>query len=104
MEEGKKKRWRPSLTAYRALESENEELKKGNVTKVLRDHIDALEAENTSLKHSCTQLKKKLAVVRDQVKGAVVDYNRARREVLWLRGRSLWKRIINDTYYKEEGD
>lgn len=101
MEEEKKKRWRPSVAEYRRLEKENEELRKGNtsnVTKVLRDHIEALESENTSLKRSNELMEKELRKTQEKVFSFEAQYLEQREMVFFLENRGLWARIINRKY------
>ena len=84
--EEKKKRWRPSLTAYRALEKEVAELK---------TQVETLEKSNGFMEMELQRMQTK-------ADGACQDYNRVRREILWLRGRNLWQRIVNRKYKEEE--
>ena len=97
--EEKKKRWRPSLTAYRELESENGKLKAERFQfEDMRVQCEAVIDKNRVLEQSNKLMEKELETLREQAKGATVDYNKARREVLWLRNRNLWQRIINKQY------
>lgn len=82
----KKKRWRPSLTAYRSLEKEVAELK---------TQVETLEKSNGFMEMELQRMQTK-------ADGACQDYHRARREVLWLRSRNLWQRIVNRKYKEEE--
>lgn len=100
--EEKKKRIRPTWTQVRKLEAEIAELKESNqkgskeqsVLKELRDKIKTLQTSN---KHMEDELER----VRKQADGASKDYNRARREVLFLRSRGFWSRVFNRMDYEE---
>lgn len=90
--EEKKKRWRPSLTAYRKLESEVSTLK-AELSK-----FEGMRTQYSNLEKSNKLMENELEKLREQASGASVDYNKARCEVLWLRNRNLWQRIINKQY------
>ena len=115
-----KKRWRPSLAQYRELEAKLEEqiegtshivadchgwrrkyrelikeISKGNDKKVLRDHIDALECENKTLRHSNelmeTELKRNSQVLEWNTK----VMNDLRGVLHNLKSRGFWARVFN---------
>ena len=109
-----KKRWRPSLTAYRTLESELFEYKKrfddlaekerfeakaySNLERAYNELLETCNAQRShihALEHSNTSLERGLKDERKLRNGAVEDYNKARQEVLQMRNRNLWQRIIN---------
>lgn len=120
--EEKNKRFRPSLTAYRALEKELVELKmqlsesnrKPNEngsfdghceTEELKQKLDSqiegtstIVAESDAWREKYRELKAKYDAVLKRAKDASADYNKARREVLWLRERNLWQRIMNHQF------
>lgn len=118
--EEKKKRWRPSLTAYRELEKKLEsqiegtsrivqdcdgwrekyrelikEISNGNDKKVLRDHIKALECENRTLRHSNelmeTELKRNSQVLEWNTRAM----NELRGVLHNLKSRGFWARVFN---------
>lgn len=120
MKEEKKKRWRPSLTQYRELEAKLEEqiegtsrivadcrgwrakyrelikeISKGNDKKVLRDHIEALECENKTLRHSNelmeTELKRNSQVLEWNTRAM----NELRGVLHNLKSRGFWSRVFN---------
>jgi ribosome recycling factor len=112
-----KKRFRPTLTAYRALENEVMELRKSVDTdlvakcKKLKEELTEVRAncvhtsifdemvnKNRTLEQSNKHLEDEINRLREHVNGATDDYHKARREVLWLRNRNLWQRIINAGY------
>ena len=72
MEEGKKKRWRPSLTEYRTLEE--------RIVMTEREYGDALEA---------------LARKREEYERLLEVNNALRGEIASLRGRGFFKRLFN---------
>ena len=90
--EEKKKRWRPSLTEYRKLESEISTLK------AELSRYEGMRAQYEKAINENSTLEKEKESLREQARGATVDYNKARREVLWLRERNLWQRIVNKQY------
>ena len=120
MEEGKKKRWRPSLAQYRELERRIDEqiegtslvvadchgwrakyrnlideISKGNDKKVLRDHIEALECENKTLKRSNEmmegEIKKMFKEIGElQNKCVTIEYN-----YKLYKNRGFWARLFN---------
>ena len=107
--EEKKKRWRPSLTAYRALENEVSELKEkvrrlmgrkssDDCVKVLRDHIEALENENSTLKRSNELMEKGRNVLNSDVATLKKENEALRDELRLLKGRGFWSRLLNKEY------
>ena len=93
--EEKKKRWRPSLTAYRALENLVSELKEENARLIskeesdrLKDKISVLEKSNKLLEEECDNLRGKL-----EEAGSTIDA--MDKEIFALCHRSLWARIFN---------
>lgn len=107
--EEKKKRWRPSLTAYRALENEVSELKEkvrrlmgrkssDDCVKVLRDHIEALENENSTLKRSNELMEKGRDTLNDSVQTLRKENEKLRSDIRLLKGRGFWSRLLNKDY------
>lgn len=93
--EEKKKRWRPSLTAYRALENLVSELKEENARLIskedsdrLKDKISVLEKSNKLLEEECDNLRGKL-----EEAGSTIDA--MDKEIYALCHRNLWQRILN---------
>lgn len=93
--EEKKKRWRPSLTAYRELENLVSELKEENARLIskeesdrLKDKISVLEKSNKLLEEECDNLRGKL-----EEAGSTIDA--MDKEIFALCHRSLWARIFN---------
>ena len=120
MEEGKNRRWRPSLSQYRELEARLEEqiegtsrivadcdgwrakyrdlideISKGNDKKVLRDHIEALECENKTLKRSNEYMNCELEMIRGTESDVTKENKELRDLVFYLKNRGLWERITN---------
>ena len=116
----KTKRWRPSLTQYRELQAKLdeqiegtsrivadcdgwrakyrsiiEEISKGNDKKVLRDHIEALECENRTLRHSNEMMETELEKMRASDNEFARENRELRDEVFCLRNRSFWARVFN---------
>ena len=118
--EEKKKRWRPSLTQYRELQTKLdeqiegtslivadchgwrakyrsiiEEISKGNDKKVLRDHIEALECENRTLRHSNELMETELRR-NNEVINMCDNANRDLRGILHnIKSRGFWARVFN---------
>ena len=120
MEEGKKKRWRPSLAQYRELLRRIDEqidgtsrivadchgwrakyrdliksISEGKEKKVLRDHIEALECENETLKHSNRLMEAELENIRMSDNEYSRENRELRDELYYLRNRGLWARVFN---------
>lgn len=120
MEEGKKKRWRPSLAQYRELERRIDEqidgtslivadchgwrakyrnlideISKGNDKKVLRDHIEALECENETLRHSNKLMETELKRVNGLLDWSKKVSNELLEELIFLKNRGFWARLFN---------
>ena len=116
----KTKRWRPSLTQYRELQAKLdeqiegtslivadchgwrakyrsiiEEISKGNDKKVLRDHIEALECENRTLRHSNEMMETELDKMRASDNEFARENRELRDEVFCLRNRGFWARGFN---------
>ena len=116
----KTKRWRPSLTQYRELQAKLdeqiegtsrivadcdgwrakyrnliEEISKGNDKKVLRDHIEALECENRTLRHSNEMMETELDKMRASDNEFARENRELRDEVFCLRNRGFWARVFN---------
>ena len=87
--EEKKKRWRPSLTAYRALENEVSELKEG---------MTALKSENVSLKQSNDMLEKEIYRLRENVSKYEKESEELKDKLFLLKGRGLLARLLNRDY------
>jgi len=107
--EEKKKRWRPSLTAYRALENEVSELKEkismlskrkcsDDCVKVLRDHIEALENENSTLKRSNELMEKGRNVLNSDMATLKKENEALYDELCLLKCRWFWSRLLNKDY------
>ena len=84
--EEKKKRWRPSLTAYRALERQVTEMKEEKAR--LNDKISVLEKSNKLLDEETERL-------RDVLMEAHETIDAMDKEIFALCHRSLWERILN---------
>ena len=94
----KKKRWRPSLTAYRALENEVSELKeqlalatKGSAfkeLKALREKYDTLEKSNKYLE----DIRDALVVENESL---VKENEMLKFENTRLKKRGFWARVFN---------
>lgn len=106
-----KKRWRPSLAEYRALQKEIDGHMEDKSRLVadcdawrekyhqLKKEYDKLNCSDVGIAEKSNRLmEEELTRVRKQAEDASKDYNNARREVLWLRNRSLWQRIINKQF------
>lgn len=101
----KKKRWRPSLTAYRALERENEELRlksAGGYDRALeaerddlRERIGELEKEYYDLTREKEAVEAELCRMTAKANELDADYGHLRQELKRLRDRGLWERILN---------
>ena len=87
--EEKKKRWRPSLTAYRALENEVSELKEG---------MTAIKSENVSLKRSNDMLEKEIYRLRENVSKYEKESEELKDKLCLLKGRGLLARLLNRDY------
>ena len=107
--EEKKKRWRPSLTAYRALENEVSELKEklsrlmrrrgtDENVKVLRDHIEALESENSLLKRSNAMVEKGRDTLSGSLETLRMENEMLKGELRLLKSRGFWARLLNRDY------
>ena len=109
-----KKRWRPSLRAYRALEAALDMLQKQYDDLAEKERIEAkdygrLEKEYNDLLETCKEQRSKILTLehsnyslqtglsdeRKRSEAVTADYHKARREVIALRERTLWQRIIN---------
>ena len=77
--EERKKRWRPSLTAYRALEGE----------------VSALSEKNRLLEKSNGYMEKELSRLRAGYESLEREVGDLEREVCYLRNRSFWDRVFN---------
>lgn len=84
--EEKKKRWRPSLTAYRALERQMAEMKEEKAR--LNDKISVLEKSNKLLDEETERL-------RDVLREAHETIDAMDKEIYALCHRNLWDRIFN---------
>ena len=67
----------------------------------LKRQIKELKDKNRTLEMSNKHMENALDGYRMQAVKATQDYQRACREVLWLRNRKLWARIINKVNYDE---
>lgn len=98
--EEKKKRWRPSLTAYRSLEGELSEMReqcmilrqadacRSDEMRILRSRLAASERSNTLLADEIERLRNSSRELTDENASL-------RAEVSRLKSRSLWKRIMD---------
>jgi len=77
--EERKKRWRPSLTAYRALE----------------DEVSSLKEEKMLLEKSNGYMEKELSRLRAGYESMEREVGDLEREVCYLRNRSFWDRVFN---------
>jgi len=77
--EERKKRWRPSLTAYRALE----------------DEVSSLKEEKMLLEKSNGYMEKDLSRLRAGYESMEREVGDLEREVCYLRNRSFWDRVFN---------
>lgn len=77
--EERKKRWRPSLTAYRALE----------------DEVSSLKEEKMLLEKSNGYMEKELSRLRAGYESLEREVGDLEREVCYLRNRSFWDRVFN---------
>ena len=98
--EEKKKRWRPSLTAYRSLEGELSEMReqcmilrqadscRSDEMRILRSRLAASERSNTLLADEIERLRNSSRDLTDENASL-------RAEVSRLKSRSIWKRIMD---------
>ena len=118
--EEKKKRWRPSLTAYRELEKRLgsqiegtsklvadcdgwrekyrnllDDISKGNVDVVLKDHIDSLRCENNALERSNEFMSREIGNLRDTNKAVIQENKDLRDEICVLKSRGFFARVFN---------
>ena len=110
--EEKKKRWRPSLAVYReqqdVIERQCEELrgwrkkyhellksKGGTETKALRDHIEGLEQENSTLRRSNTLMEEEMKRLKSDFYDLTARNASLGNEVKALKSRGFWKRLFN---------
>ena len=103
--EEKKKRWRPSLTAYRELEkkvadleSENAELKKQvreRQCSKKANEIAFLKEKIVSLEKNADYMDKELKRLRIANKTLADELTESQGEVTYLLNRTLWERIMN---------
>lgn len=77
--EEKKKRWRPSLTAYRALENA----------------VNELRVENESLKSSNGYMENELDRLRNKIECVEKENDRLRSEMFQMEKRGFWSRVFN---------
>lgn len=92
MEQEKKKRWRPSLGEYRALERTISELRDGSATAA--EYNDLLAKNNTLDKHN-SQMAKELDKLRLEIKEQDKEIADLNREITYLRNRGFWGRVFN---------
>ena len=105
-----KKRFRPTLTAYRALENEVSLLKEenanlksvSNIPEVVRIANDRLTTENKSLREKNETLKQSNELMEDELaRLREANYELSKinrqmsRECQYLQSRSFWKRLFN---------
>ena len=100
MEEGKKKRWRPSLTEYRALERKVAELQ-DVITLTEREYGDALhayakkKAEYGKLQEELFDTRKEVSELSVQLEVEIGLKESAYAQVERLRNRGFWQRVMN---------
>lgn len=119
-EEEKKKRWRPSLTAYRALEAKVAEYESCKDLKKLKDDYDLLRnrfndlaekkklmaddfkereekmtIEKNALEKSNGLLEKEIKRLRELVEGYDRDIINLKAENARLKNRTFWQRLFN---------
>ena len=95
-----KKRWRPSLTAYRALEDELGTVKEHyELAKVAVDDknklIDDLQSKNSALERSNVSLSdgiKRLRKDKEDLENEVVSL---KKRIAFLENRGFWNRLFN---------
>lgn len=103
-----KKRFRPTLTAYRALESENSELKeklakyeqvqgkmKVHIEGIVRAENDKLKAENSVLEKSNELMEQELTHLRKVNASLRRECKELGSELLAVRSRGFWARVFN---------
>ena len=66
-----------------------------------REKYRKLKKESDTLQKSNSLMEEELKRVRKRAEDATADYNRARREVLFLRSRGFWSRVFNKTCYEK---
>ena len=98
--EEKKKRWRPSLTAYRSLEGELSEMReqcmilrqadfcRSGEMRILRSRLAATERSNTLMADEMERLRNDIRELTDENASLKAEVSR-------LKSRSLWKRIMD---------
>lgn len=103
----KKKRWRPSLTAYRELEAKVNELSEKE-RKCYEDYImlekryqekekqvKSLQSKVATLEASNMHMEDGIIAEREQRKEAEKQLDKARNEYKALKDRTFWKRVFN---------
>ena len=108
--EEKKNRFRPSLTAYRALENENSLLKEENaklksvseIPEIVRITNEQLTTENKSLREKKETLERSNKLMEDELaRLREANYELSKmnkqlsRECQYLQSRGFWKRLFN---------
>jgi len=103
-----KKRFRPTLTAYRDLESENSELKeklakyeqvqgkmKVHIEGIVRTENDKLKAENSVLEKSNKLMEQELKRLRKTNVSLKEECKYLDSELLAIKSRGFWARVFN---------
>ena len=101
-----KKRWRPSLTAYRELEKQlayaNEQCLNLRNTRIsadesekLKERIKELESENTTLAKSNDWADKELKNIRSHNKRIENENKTLKEDMEVLKSRGFWARVFN---------
>ena len=95
--EEKRKSFRPTLTAYRALEEElRDEYAKHNAARnELADNIASLRAENDKLRSENEFLRTNLDVRTKESDDLEKELSECREELRRIKNQSLWERIFN---------
>lgn len=98
--EEKKKRWRPSLTAYREMQRQVEEalvlLKDARKELVSgKAFVDKMKAENEALMRSNSMMEKELSLQREMNDELNRLNEKLRDELFDLKNRGFWARVLN---------
>ena len=100
MEQEKKKRFRPTLTAYRALQKENDELLESQSRLVRdcdewRDKFRALNVKAKVLERSNEHMENAQKDMRAEIARLSNALEKAEAEVVILKDRGFWARVFN---------
>ncbi len=113
----KKNRFRPTLTAYRALENENSELKEElakykqangkmdtHISEAMRIEFDSLRCKNDILEKSNALMEaelKRVRLINDSLLKSVAELGT---ELALLKARGFWDRLLNRNLYEKLKD